>query len=262
MAKAKTNLQHELTVQKRAEQGKRPIRRMRGQGLVPAIVYGRDMKPLPVSVNQRELVRLLHSKSGEHALVTLKLDDLPAGQAGGKSWEKPALIHAVQHDPVDGRVLHVDFHAILLTERIKVKVPVVLKGEPAGVKQEGGVMEHFLRELEVECLPTEIPTGVEHDVSALKIGDTVHVRDLTPPKNCKILSDPDGVIASVQAPKVEKPEEEAAGPAEPEVLREKKPEEEGAEAAAGGKGEKAEKAEKPARPGEPGRAGEAKKEKS
>ena len=262
MAKAKAGTQRELTVRKRAEQGTRPIQRLRSQGLVPGIVYGRDMEPLPVSINQRELVRLLHSKSGEHALVTLKLEDLPAGQAGGKSWEKPALLHAVQHDPVDGHVLHVDFHAILLTERMKVKVPVVLQGEPAGVKQEGGILEHFLREVEVECLPTEIPAGIEHDVSALNIGDNVHVRDLTPPNNAKILTDPDGVIAAIQAPKVEKLEEEAAAPTEPEVLREKKPEEEGAEGAEGAKGEKAEKAEKPARPGEPGRTGEAKKEKS
>ena len=255
MAKTKASAQHELTVQKRSQQGKRPIRRMRGEGLIPAVVYGRDMQPMPVSINQREFVRLLHSKAGEHALVTLKLDD-------GKSWEKPALIHAVQHNPVDGRVLHVDFHAILLTERIKVKVPVLLHGEPAGVKQEGGILEHFLRELEVECLPTEIPAGVEHDVRALNIGDNVHVRDLAPPHNAKILTDADGVIAAVQAPKIEKVEEEAAAPTEPEVLREKKPEEEGAEGAEGAKGEKAEKAEKPARPGEPGRAGEAKKEKS
>lgn len=239
MAKTKAGIQHELTVKKRTQQGTRPMQRLRRQGLVPAIVYGWDMEPLSVAVNQRELVRLLQSKSGEHALVTLKLED-------GKSWEKPALVHAVQHDPVDDHVLHVDFHVILLTERIKVKVPVILQGEPAGVKQEGGVLEHFLRDIEIECLPTEIPAGVEHDVSALTIGDTIHVRDLTPPKNAKILSDPEGVIASIQAPKVEKPEEEPAGPAEPEVLREKKPDEEGAEGAEAAKGEKADKGEKPA----------------
>ena len=255
MAKAKTGTQRELTVQKRTQQGKRPIRRMRAEGLVPAVVYGRDMKPLSISVNQRELVRLLHSKAGEHALVTLKLED-------GKSWEKPALVHAVQHDPVDGHVLHVDFHAILLTERIKVKVPVMLQGEPAGVKQEGGVLEHFLRELEVECLPTEIPAGIEHDISALNIGDNVHVRDLTSPNNAKILTDPDGVIAAVQAPKVEKPEEEVAAPTEPEVLREKKPEEEGAEGAEAAKGDKAEKVEKPDAKKADAKKPEAKKEKS
>jgi large subunit ribosomal protein L25 len=245
MAKAKTAIQHELSITTRAEQGTRPVRRLRQQGLVPAVVYGRDMEPLSVSVNHRELVRLLHSKKGEHALVTLRLQDMPdeaslpaqkiAGQAGAKSggtsWEKPALVHAVQHDPVDGRVVHVDFHAILLTERVKVKAPLILMGEPVGVKQEGGVLEHFLREVEVECLPTEIPSGVEFDVSALKIGDTVHVRELVPPKGAKILSDPEGVIASVQKPKEEKPAEEAAPVAEPEVLREKKPEAEAGAAA-------------------------------
>ncbi len=240
MATAKATVQHELTVKKRAEQGTRPVRRLRSQGLVPGIVYGREMEPLAISVNQRELTRLLHSKRGEHVLVTLRLEE-------GPSWEKPALVHAVQHDPVDGHVVHVDFHAILLTQQVKVRVPIRLTGESAGVKQEGGVFEHFLREIEVECLPTDIPAGVEYDVSAMKIGDTVHVSDLTPPTGATILSDPDGVIASVQQPKEEKPEEEAAAVAEPEVLREKKP-----EAAAGGdaepaKGEKTEKSA--ARPG-------------
>ena len=225
MTKTKTTVQQELTVQRRAILGSRPVRRMRREGLVPGIVYGRDMKPMSVTVNHRELTKLLHSKSGEHALVTLRLDD------NGKPWEKPVLVQAIQHDPVTGYAVHVDFHAILLTERLKVKVPVVLKGEPVGVKQEGGLLEHCLREVEVECLPTAIPASVEYDVSALTIGQTIHVRDLAAPKNTKITSDPDGVIASVQVPKVEKPEEEAAAVTEPEVIREKK--EEGEEAAAG-----------------------------
>ena len=243
MAKTKTVAQQELTVERRPAVGTRPVRRLRGQGRIPGVVYGRNMDPIPVSVNPREFVKLLHSKVGEHALVTLRLKD-------AVSWEKPVLVKAVQHDPVDGRVVHVDFHAVLLTERLRVKVPVVLKGEAVGVKQEGGLLEHFLREVEVECLPTEIPAGIEFDASALKIGDTVHVRDLAAPKNAKITSDPGGVIASVQVPKEEKPEEAAAAITEPEVIREKK--EEG-EAAAG----EEPKAEKPGRPpGPPGaRAG-------
>ena len=234
---AKATIQHALTVKKRGEQGTRPVRRLRSQGLVPGVVYGREMEPLAISVNQRELARLLHSKRGEHVLVTLRLED-------SASWEKPALVHAVQHDPVDGHVVHVDFHAVLLTQRVKVKIPILLTGESTGVKQEGGVLEHFLREVEVECLPTDIPSGVECDVSAMKIGDTVHVSDLTPPTGATILSDPNGVIASVQQPKEERPEEEAAAVAEPEVLREKK-----LEAAPGGeaepaKGEKSAEAKK------------------
>ena len=223
MAKAKTTVQQELVIQRRTAQGTRAARRLRQGAVIPGIVYGQAMEPLSVSVPRKALAKLLHAKAGEHALVTLRLED-------GKAWEKPALIHAMQHDPVDGHVIHVDFHAVTLTEQIRVKIPVVLVGEPVGVKQDGGVLEQFLRELEVECLPTEIPEGVEVDVTAMKIGDTMHVRDLVPPKRAQLLSDPAGAIASVQQPKVQKPEEEAAAPAEPEVLREKK--EEG-EAAAG-----------------------------
>lgn len=250
MAKAKTSTQQVLTVHSRAVMGKRPVARLRQEGLVPGIVYGHNMKPLPVAVNRRELGRLLHSKAGEHALVTLHMEDLPAApgepgsraaQAGGHAWEKPALVKALQHDPVDGHVTHIDFHTILLTERIKVKVAVALKGEPIGVKQEGGILEHFLREVEVECLPAEIPTQLELDVNALKIGDTVHVSDLVPPEDTRITNDPQGVVASVQKPREEKPEEAATAVAEPEVIREKK--EEG-EAPAGGETGKAEAPEK------------------
>ena len=223
MAKAKATSQQELIVQRRTTRGTRPVRRLRRDGSsIPGIVYGRTMEPLLITVPRKALTQLLHTKAGEHALVTLRLED-------GKPWEKPALIHDLQHDPVSGHIIHVDFHAIALTERIHVKIPLMLKGEPVGVKQDGGVLEQFLRELEVECLPTEIPEGVEVDVSAMTVGATVHVRDLPPPKNAKVLSDPDGAVASVQQPKVEKPEEEAAAVTEPEVLREKK--EEGEEAA-------------------------------
>ena len=234
MTKAKTT-QQALTVERRPAIGTRPARRLRAQGLIPGVVYGRNMESVPVSVNARELVKLLHSKMGEHALVTLHLKDTAP-------WEKPVLVKSLQYDPVDDHVVHIDFHAVLLTERLRVKVPVLLRGEAVGVKQEGGILEHFLREIEVACLPTAIPAQVEHDISAMKIGDTLHVRDLAAPAGAKILEDAEGVIASVQAPREEKPEEAAAETvAEPEVLREKKPE---AEAAAeGGKGEKAEKAE-------------------
>lgn len=219
MAKAKTAIQQTLTVQLRATLGTRPVKRLRQQGIVPGVMYGKGTDPLAVSINHQELVKLVHSKQGEHALVTLRLDD---GKT--KAWEKPVLVKTVQHDPIDGHVVHVDFHAILLTERLKVRVPVILKGEPVGVKQDGGLLEHFLREVEVECLPTEIPEGIEFDVSTLKVGDTIHVRDLTVPKNAKITTDPEGALASVQMPKEEKPEEETAAVTEPEVLREKKEE--------------------------------------
>ena len=225
MAKAKTTIQQELTVQKRTTRGTRPIRRLRQTAVVPGVVYGKAMEPLAISIDHKALSKLLHSKGGEHALVTLRLED-------NASWERAALVKAIQYDPVDGRVTHIDFHTITLTEQIKVKIPVILKGEPVGVKQDGGILEQFLREVEVLCLPTEIPEGVEFDISALKIGDTIHVSDLASSKSAKILTDPQGAIASVQEPKVEKVEEATAAVTEPEVLREKK-EDEGAEAAGG-----------------------------
>lgn len=226
MAKAKSTQQLELIVKRRTAEGTRPVRRLRRENVIPGVVYGRDMKPVSVVIERKALAQVLHSKAGEHALVKLRMEE-------GTSWEKPALVKTVQHHPVSGHVMHVDFHAILLTERLKVKVPVVLKGEPVGVKQDGGILEHFLREVEVECLPTEIPGSVEFDVSNLKIGDTIHVRDLAAPANTKITSELEGVIASVQKPKEEKPEEEAAAVTEPEVLREKKEEAEAPEASAG-----------------------------
>ncbi len=237
MAKTKSVQQLELVVKPRQAQGSRPVRRLRREGVIPGVVYGRDMKPVSVVVERKALAQVLHSKAGEHALVKLRMQE-------GSPWEKPALVKTVQHHPVHGHVMHVDFHAVLLTERLKIKVPVVLKGEPVGVKQDGGILEHFLRDVEVECLPTEIPSSVEFDVSALKIGETIHVKDLTAPTNAKITSEPEGVIASVQKPKEEKPEEEAAAVTEPEVLREKKEEAEAETPASAGKAEPAAKEEK------------------
>lgn len=227
MVKSKTEkaLRQELVAEHRTAAGTRPMNRLRGTGTVPGVVYGKGMKTVEVAIPQRELSRLLHSKAGEHALVNLKV-------TGDQALEKPVLVQAIQYHPVSGHVIHVDFHAIVLTERLKVKVPVLLKGEPVGVKQEGGVLEHFLRDVEVECLPTEIPEHIEFDVTALIIGQTIHVRDLIAPANIKITSDPEGAIASVQKPKEEKPEEATAeAPAEPEVLREKKEEPEAGAAA-------------------------------
>ena len=264
MVKAKTASERPvLGVQPRVEAGKRRAERLRQSGWIPGVVYGEELTPMAIQIPERALIHLLHSKAGEHALVTLKLED-------GQRWEKPALVKDVQHDAVDGHVLHVDFHAIALTERIKVKIAVVLKGEPVGVKQDGGILEHFLREIEVECLPTEIPDGVEYDVSAMTIGTTIHVRDLTPPKSAKIIQDPENPVASVQAPREEKVAETAEAVAEPEVLREKKEEGE-AEGEKGGEKGGARAAGGARPPGPPGtragaggggegRAGEAKGE--
>ena len=234
MAKPRADEALILSGIRRAEAGTTIAKQLRTQGFVPGVVYGKKTEAMAVAINQRELAKVLRTEAGEHALLTLRITDgAPAGAAAGKAaghpWEKPVLVKAVQHDPVDGRVIHVDFHAIVLTERIRVKIPVQLVGDPAGVKEQGGVLEHFLREIEVECLPTHFPKHLDFNVSALAIGDAVHVRDLTPPAEARVTSDPAGVVASVLAPKEEKPEEEAAV-TEPEVLSEKKKEPEAGEA--------------------------------
>ena len=221
----------ELTAKPRATIGTRSQRRLRHDGFVPGIVYGKKLEPTPVVVDRRALVKLLHARGGEHGLVTLKLE-------AEKAWEKPVLIKHLQHHPVDGSVLHIDFHAIALTEQIRVKVAIVLDGQPVGVKQDGGILEHFLREIEVECLPTEIPKQFQHDVSAMKIGEAIHVKDLAVPAGVRIMTDVESVVASVLVPKEEKPEEVVEAVTEPEVIREKKPEAEGEGEAAEGKGEK------------------------
>jgi large subunit ribosomal protein L25 len=211
---------------------------LRREGAVPGVVYGKALTPTPVLVAHRELVKFLRAHAGEHGLLTLRVE------ADGKPLETPVLIKRVEQDPVSGEVVHIDFHAIALTEQIRIKIPITLNGIPIGVKQEGGILEHFLREVEVECLPTQIPKHLEHDVNAMNIGDTLHVRDLAAPAGARITADPEGVVASVLVPKVEKVEEAPAeAAAEPEVIREKKPEE--GEAAEGKAEEKkTEKSEK------------------
>lgn len=224
--------QPQLIVKPRAEAGSRAVRRLRRDGFIPAVIYGKSVKPTPVLVNQQEFIKFLHARAGERGLLRLRVEK------DGKPMETPVLMKQVQHDPVNGSVTHIDFQAITLTEEVRVKVPIVLKGEPAGVKRDGGVLEHFLREVEVECLPTAIPDKVEHDISELTIGTAVHVKDLIPSAGVRITADPEAVIASVQAPKEEKLEEAAEAVTEPEVIREKKPEGEAeGEAAAESKAE-------------------------
>ena len=233
-----------LAANARTAGGTRVARRLRRDGFVPGVVYGKAVTTTPVLVSHRELLKFLHAHAGEHGLLTLRVDAQPPKDGGpsGTAWEKPVLIKRVERDPVKGDVVHIDFHAIALTEQIRIKIPLVLNGTPVGVKQDGGLLEHFLREVEVECLPTQIPKQIEHDISAMNIGGTLHVRDLSAPPGARLTSDPEGVVASVLVPKVEKAEEAAAeAVTELEVIREKKPD---AEAAEGKEEKKAEKTEK------------------
>lgn len=206
-----------LEVEARQDLGRGKSKDLRDKGFVPAVIYGQGKTTQSIRVVNRDLLRLMHEHRLETAVINLKFKD-------SKNKPLPCLIKEVQHDPVRGNVIHVDFNEISLTKVIKVNVPVAVKGEAVGVKQEGGSLEHILWEIEVECLPTDIPKNIEVDVSQLKIGDSIHIKDVAFPSNIKVLNDPGAIILSVAAPM----KEEVAAPvegeekAEPEVIKEKK----------------------------------------
>jgi len=226
----------------REERGKNRARQLRRSGQVPAVVYGGAGEPQALSVDPRVVEKLLQSEAGRNAIFTLAIE------GRGKT---PAMIRDWQVEPVKGLLLHVDFLRIALDARLKVRVPIEIRGEATGVKQQGGVLELVQWEVEVECLPGDIPDELVVDVSELTIGKGVRVGDLkVDNRKLRILTDPDRVIVHVVAPRAveeEKPVEEvavAAAPAEPELIRKAKLEAEAEEE------EKAEKPSKPAAEGE------------
>lgn len=213
-----------LNGEQRTDVGKSVARKLRAAGRIPAVYYGRGETPIPLVVNAKEVDTLLKSASGANVIVDLQV-------AGAAAADRKALIREIQRDPVQGNILHLDLQHISLTERITVEVPIELVGVPTGVKDGGGILEHLLREVEIECLPTDIPAHLEVDVSALNIGDTLHVSDIKA-ERVTILTEADRGIATVVPPTVleeAKPAEEAV--AEPELVTKKEGEE--AEAAEG-----------------------------
>ena len=206
---------------RREQLGKGGARKARAAGQIPAVLYGHGETPIPVAIRTRDFEIALHRHEGANPIVNLALE-------GG---EYTALIRDVQYDPLTHDILHLDFQHISLTETVQVKVALHFTGIALGVKDAGGILEHILRDVEVRCLPTAIPTAIEVDVSRLNIGDSIHVRDLVVP-GVVILTDADATIATVVPPTVmeEKPAEEVAvaeAPAEPEVITKGKKEEEG-----------------------------------
>ncbi|HZI89956.1 MAG TPA: 50S ribosomal protein L25 [Candidatus Polarisedimenticolia bacterium] len=208
-----------LDAAQRADKGKGVARRLRVDGRVPGVYYGRGEDSIALTVGLKDLMSVLESADGSNVIVDLKL-------SGAAAKDRKALIREIQRDPVAGSILHLDLQHISLTERITVEVPVVLVGTPTGVKDGGGILEHLLREVEVECLPTDIPAKLEIDVSAMQIGDSLHVSDLKLEQG-EILTEADRAIAAVVPPTVleeAKPAEEGAA-AEPEVIGAKEKEE-------------------------------------
>lgn len=214
-----------LTSARRSNTGKGAARRLRAAGQVPGVFYGRGEAAIPLTLGTKELEGILTGADGGNVIVDLKVE-------GAEEADRKAIIREIQRDPVAGDILHVDLQHISLTEMITVEVPVVLVGVPVGVKDGGGILEHLLREVEVECLPTDIPPHLDIDVANLGIGQSVHVSDLKA-ERATIQTEADRTVATVVPPTVleeVKPVEEAA--AEPELIAKEKEEEE--ETAQGG----------------------------
>jgi len=209
-----------LDAELREEVGRGKIKAIRDKGFIPAVVYADGKDALSLKLSHRQLVQLVHHHRIEGVVINLNIKD------DKKQKSRPCLIKEIQYEPVHGEIVHVDFNQISLTKAIKVNVPVTAKGEPLGVKLEGGSLEHILWEIEVECLPTNIPKDIEIDVSQLKMGESIHVKDIPVPQGVKILNDPGAIVLSVAAPmKEEVPAEagvEGEAMQEPEVIKEKK----------------------------------------
>jgi large subunit ribosomal protein L25 len=220
-----------LSAALREDLGRGKVKDLRDKGFIPAVVYAQGRQTLVLQVSRSDLLRLVHQHHNiESVVINLKVKD------SKKEKARPCLIKEIQYEPVHGGILHVDFNEISLTKAIKINLQVVAKGEAVGVKQEGGSLEHNLWEVEVECLPANIPQNIEVDVSNMKMGDAVHVKDLKLPAGVKILNDPEAAVLSIAEPMKEGVSAEAAegeAPLEPEVIKEKKevPAEEGQEEA-------------------------------
>jgi large subunit ribosomal protein L25 len=212
-----------LKIRPREKRGKEQAKKLRKSGFIPAVVYGQKTASLPLEIENKAFHLLLRHGLGENVLITLTSDNK-------KEKDRKVLIREIQRDPVGGDILHIDFHEVSLTRKLFIQVPVHIVGTPEGITA-GGILQHVLRELEVECLPTAIPEKIEVDVSHLKIGDSIHVSDLKL-DNVDIVSDPGSSIVSLVPPTVFKEPEvvPAAAEGEPEVITEKKEgEEEGKE---------------------------------
>jgi large subunit ribosomal protein L25 len=217
--------QVKLTAERRTALGRSAVRKLKATGAVPAVMYGSKDKPDALQVSRRDINALLSHAAGENILVELEIE--------GKN--RLALVQEVQHAPLGGAVLHIDFHAVSQDEVIEADVPLEPIGIANGVKNMGGLLEQSLRTLAIECLPRDLPDVIRVDVSALNIGDAIHVREIQLPSGVSTRIQPDLTAFSVLAPTVE--EEPVAATAEaaagPEVIREKKEEPEGGAAPAG-----------------------------
>jgi len=208
-----------LEAVRRDTRGKNEARRLRVSGRIPAVVYGttsNGQAPIgvPVAVSPKEVLRILHSESGVNSIIKLKLD-------GGESQ---VLVREYQLDPVTHALLHADFYRLAMDKLLVVAVPIVIKGEPKGVKLQGGLLDFVTREIQVQCLPADIPEHIDLDVAGLELHGTVRVRDLTLDGKWKPVTDGETMLVHIVMPKAEESAQAAEGTAEPEVAKKGKPE--------------------------------------
>jgi large subunit ribosomal protein L25 len=184
-------METKLTAERRDDYGKGVARKLRAAGRIPAVLYGHDQDTVPLSVDAREMFHALHTSAGFNVLVDLMVD----------GTEHLVLPREVQQNHVKGQIVHVDFLAVSRTETIQVDVEVIAVGDAPGVKQ-GGVVDHHLREVAVECFPQDVPEHLEADISGLELGDMLHVSDLVAPRGVTILTNPEEAVLAVITPAV------------------------------------------------------------
>lgn len=182
-----------ISANKRESAGKGVARKLRASGRIPGTFYGRRQEAISIDIDARELENFLSKTESENVIVNLDIE----------GSRKTALLKSVQHGPVRGLILHADFYHVAMDREIDVSVPIHFKGTPTGVKNEGGIMQSIMRELEISCLPGKIPDSIDIDVTELNVGDSIHVRDIQM-EEIKVTSDLDRAIVTVLAPTVTK----------------------------------------------------------
>ncbi len=194
------------------------VKQLRSTGRVPATIYGRQAKPQNLEISAKEISDLIHHHVSENLLVDLAIEN----DARAK---RLALVQEIQHHPIDGKVLHVDFHEVAENEKVTVQVPVETVGEAAGVKNSGGVLEHVLFKLKVRCLPKDLPEQITVDVTSLEINKTIHIGEITAPAGVEIIGNKKLPVVSVTPPRAEEevaPTAEAKAAGDVEMTKEKK----------------------------------------
>jgi len=211
--------QVKLSARPRVEAGRNAVGKVRARGAIPAVIYGAKDAATNLEVDRKDVENLLSRAVGENILVDLEIRD------GDKTTNRTSLIQEVQHHPVRGEIIHIDFHAVSMTEEIDAEVVLEPAGEPVGVKTFGGLLQQNMRSLPIQCLPQNLPEIIIVDVSGLNIGESLHVRDIKLPTGVVAVPDEDLTVFLVSEPTVaEEPAVAAEETVAPEVIKEKKPE--------------------------------------